>query len=78
MILDPQWRPTVVVMEMVRPEESVAVMLDVPLSNSSATLYAKSKLPFLAVGNIETVPTWAVYSSRALWSRPHRSSLPYL
>lgn len=57
MILDPQWRPTVVVMEMVRPEESVAVMLDVPLSNSSATLYAKSKLPFLAVGNIETVPT---------------------
>lgn len=36
-----------VVTEMVRPEESVAVMLDVPLSNSSATLYVKSKLPCL-------------------------------
>lgn len=36
-----------VVMEMVRPEESVAVMLDVPLSNSSPTLYATSKLSFL-------------------------------
>lgn len=47
MILDPQWRPTVVVMDMVRPEESVAVMLDVPLSNSGPTLYAKSKLSLL-------------------------------
>lgn len=36
-----------VVMEMVRPEESVAVMLDVPLSNSSPALYAKGKLSFL-------------------------------
>lgn len=65
-----------VVMEMVRPDESVAVMLDVPLSNSSATLYIESEIAAVEqIGNIWNRPTWGACSSRALWSHSHRSSL---
>lgn len=66
-----------VVMEMVRPDESVAVMLEVPLSNSSATLCVESEITAVEhIGNIRNRPTWGACSSRALWSHSHRSSLP--